>query len=65
MARRHQHSISANASPAPDTPFTASELARLAAMRERYAQGLDLFTAPELERLRFVRWLVQSGRLVA
>ena len=65
MARRHQNSINENASSAHDAPFTVSELARLAAMRERYAQGLDLFTAPELERLRFVRWLVQSGRLLA
>ena len=40
--------------------FTAEELERLIALRQRFAQHRDLFSEHELARLRFVRWLVQT-----
>ncbi len=43
--------------------FTLSEWAELRALRERYEQSRDLFSAVEHERLRFMRWLYESGRL--
>jgi hypothetical protein len=33
------------------------------ALRDRYREVLDLFTARELAHLRFLRWLVRTGRL--
>lgn len=33
-------------------------------LRARYQQGADLWDERELAHLRFVRWLVQTGRLV-
>ena len=33
------------------------------ALRERYQQDRDLFSARERARLRFVRWLYRTGRL--
>jgi len=32
-------------------------------LRDRYRQDHDLFGSQELARLRFVRWLYQTGRL--
>jgi hypothetical protein len=43
--------------------LTTEERRTLDALRERYRGDRDLFSARELARLRFVRWLVQSGRL--
>jgi hypothetical protein len=37
----------------------------LLARRAPYAQHSDKFSARELERLRFIRWLYQTGRLAA
>jgi hypothetical protein len=34
-------------------------------LRNRYLQDQDLFTARELAHLRFLRWLVRTGRLTA
>jgi hypothetical protein len=45
--------------------FTAKELHRLLALRQRFAQHRDLFSEHELARLCFVRWLVQTGRIEA
>jgi hypothetical protein len=36
----------------------------LLALQMRYQQGGDLLTTVELARLRFVRWLYRTGRLV-
>jgi hypothetical protein len=44
--------------------FTRPEWCALRALRERYQQDCDLFYARELARLRFVRWLYRTGRLV-
>jgi hypothetical protein len=33
------------------------------ALRNRYQEDQDLFTARELAHLRFLRWLVRTGRL--
>jgi hypothetical protein len=44
--------------------FTRLQWCALRALRERYRQDRDLFNARERERLRFVRWLYRTGRLV-
>jgi hypothetical protein len=49
----------------PTYNFTLSEWAELYALRERYEQSRDLFSAREQERLRFMRWLYETGRLEA
>jgi hypothetical protein len=55
------------ATPAHDvtttTAFTATEWQVLLDLRTRYAQWHDLLSSRELARLRFLRWLVQTGRL--
>jgi hypothetical protein len=43
--------------------FSRSELQILHALRERYRQDRDIFTPPELARLRFMHWLVRTGHL--
>jgi hypothetical protein len=44
--------------------FTRPQWCALRALRERYQQDRDLFSARERARLRFVRWLYHTGRLV-
>ena len=46
------------------TPWSVDERHALLALRTRYQQGGDLFTATELARLQFVRWLYRTGQLV-
>jgi hypothetical protein len=43
--------------------LSVAERRALGALRERYQQDRDQFDAAELERLRFLRWLRQTGRL--
>jgi hypothetical protein len=43
--------------------FTATELHALQQLRTRYMQVHDFLSVHELARLRFLRWLVQTGRL--
>ena len=43
--------------------FSRSELHILHALRERYGQDRDIFTPPELARLRFMRWLTRTDQL--
>ena len=45
------------------TERTAEELRSLRALRRRYRGDRDLFSEAELARLRFIRWLVKSGRM--
>ncbi len=45
-------------------PFTPAEQRVLHTLRAQYRQDRDLFSPSELARLRFLRWLVQAGRLV-
>jgi hypothetical protein len=46
------------------TPATVNiDAAVLTALRLRYQEGHDLFNEGELARLRFFRWLYQTGRL--
>lgn len=52
------------ASTAPAHPFTHAERQALRALRRRYQQERDLFSAAEHARLRFLRWLVRTGRLM-
>lgn len=42
--------------------FSPEEQQVLASLRNRYEQGLDLFSERELAGLRFLRWLYQTGR---
>ena len=49
--------------PVPTYSFTLQEWAELYALRARYEQSHDLFSACELERLRFTKWLYEAGRL--
>ena len=44
--------------------FTGPQWCALRALRERYQQDRDLFSARERARMRFVRWLYRTGRLV-
>ena len=43
--------------------FTREEWHTLIALRDSYAQDHDLLSASEHARLRFVRWLIQTGRI--
>jgi hypothetical protein len=43
--------------------FTAREWMALLLLRRRYLIGHDLWDARELERLRFMRWLLETGRV--
>ena len=51
-------------STAPICVLTATEWRALCALRAQFRQDRDLFSEGELARLRFVRWLFQTGRLV-
>lgn len=44
--------------------FTHEERQALRALRERYQHDHDLFSARELARLHFLRWLYVTGRVV-
>ena len=52
---------------APDAPstaaFTQAERDALSALRSRYFESHDLLSGRELERLRFLRWLYETGRI--
>ena len=43
--------------------FTFTEISRLYQLRRAYVQHERDWTPAELARLRFVRWLVETGRL--
>jgi hypothetical protein len=45
--------------------FTRAERATLRQLRARYRAGRDLFDAQEVARLRFIRWLYETGRLAS
>ena len=47
----------------PSVLFTHAEQHALRTLRARFQQDHDLFSSPELARLRFLRWLYQTGRL--
>lgn len=51
------------ATPALPARFTSVEAQALRALRDRYQQGRDLFTDRELARLRFLRWLYETGKI--
>jgi hypothetical protein len=46
------------------TTFSPAQWRALKGIRTRYRQDRDLFSEAERARLRFVRWLYESGRLV-
>lgn len=43
--------------------FTPAEWEALSTLRERYQQDHDHFNTRERARLRFIRWLRQTGRM--
>lgn len=45
------------------TKLTRAEKRALYGLRARYRRDHDLFGADELARLRFLRWLCETGRL--
>lgn len=45
--------------------FTSSESQALEALRNRYHENRDLFAERELARLRFLRWLYETGRVAS
>lgn len=45
------------------TSLTTIEERALRAIRDRYHEDRDLFSERELVKLRFFKWLFQSGRL--
>ena len=51
------------AAPRPKTGFMPAEQQTLRHLHDRYRQGGDLFSAREMDRLRFIRWLCQMGRI--
>jgi hypothetical protein len=44
--------------------FTSAERRALRTLRTRYHEDRDLFTSGEMARLRFLRWMAHTGRLV-
>jgi hypothetical protein len=45
------------------TTLTAAEKRALRTIRNRYREDRDIFSERELTKLRFIKWLVQNGRL--
>lgn len=45
------------------TDLTAAEWRALIPLREIYTADYDQFSARDLERLSFIRWLIRRGRL--
>jgi hypothetical protein len=53
-----------NTPPTNTAPIDTPEwVAALRGLRARYRESRDLFSAHEMAHLRFLRWLVQTGRL--
>lgn len=50
------------ATPQP-TSFTNKQQLALLRLRARYERGNDRFDDRELARMRFVRWLCETGRI--
>jgi hypothetical protein len=46
-----------------DTTFTEREADALEALRVRFLEDHDLFSGREWVHLRFLRWLVRTGRV--
>ena len=64
---RDQHQAGGMQTPPPDSSdlYTESEWEALLALRRCYQLYHDFLSTRELARLRFVRWLYQTGRLAA
>ena len=46
-----------------DSQFTCREWVALLQLRRRYQVGHDLWSAREVEHLRFLRWLYTTGQI--
>jgi hypothetical protein len=63
--RRHGRTRTTHAQGATPLPVDSrTEWPALEELRRRYQEDRDLFSTQEGARLRFLRWLVQMGRLV-
>lgn len=60
LAPVRAHPLTATEAP---SLFTAQQWIALLLLRHRYRLGQDLWSAAEVERLRFLRWLVTTGRI--
>ena len=60
-ASRQQLEATGPLEPAALSHFTQREQDSLSALRSRYQEGSDLFSARELAHLHFLRWLRQQG----
>jgi hypothetical protein len=47
----------------PTARFSPREWESLRALRHQYQEDHDLFSARERARLRFIRWLRETGRI--
>lgn len=67
MRSRRRSSSAKNACPVPMAPpyevFTQEEWTLIEALRALYEQGLDVLCPVERAHVRFLRWLVETGRL--
>jgi hypothetical protein len=59
----HQQTTTQTAGREPAATFSAAEWSALRALRAAYQQHRDLFSARELARLRFQRWLYHAGQV--
>jgi hypothetical protein len=50
-------------SSSPLVSFSVDEWRLIVALRDSYDKGLDLLSPSELARMRFLKWMVDSGRL--
>jgi hypothetical protein len=49
--------------PAPTQPLSPQECRRLTLVKWRHTLGVALFSADEVERLAFAKWLYEQQRL--
>jgi hypothetical protein len=54
---------SSSCPPLQEVPFTCEELARLQALRQRFPLYSEYLLSQEKQRLKFVQWLVEHGKL--
>ncbi|HUZ03470.1 MAG TPA: hypothetical protein VMU89_24255 [Thermomicrobiaceae bacterium] len=62
----HRRDFRATSEPETLDPgaLTDADMTTLLPLRDRYRAAGDLFTARELNRLRFLRWCQLNGRLI-
>jgi hypothetical protein len=62
---RTEPTLTTTHTPLPaNAAFTAGRAVTLHALRARYRETREFFTPMEMVRLRFLRWLYETGRLM-